>query len=163
MVEFSFRAGFLEGPGLRLRAACGRAGVTTHKQEGDGATPAGLLTLLRLFYRADRLRAPACSVPLEPISPTDAWCDDSAHPAYNRQIRLPHEARHEPLWREDNLYDLIGILDWNFAPPTPGAGSAIFLHIASLDFGPTAGCIALALPDLQICLAAGLTAIRVLC
>jgi L,D-peptidoglycan transpeptidase YkuD (ErfK/YbiS/YcfS/YnhG family) len=162
LVEFTYQTGFLEGPGLRLRATCGRAGITTHKQEGDGATPAGRLSLLRLLYRADRLRPPACSAPLEPISPTDAWCDDSASPAYNRQIRLPHEARHEKLWREDNLYDLIGILAWNTAPVVPGRGSAIFLHLASPDFAPTAGCIALALPDLLQCLAAGLTAVRVL-
>jgi L,D-peptidoglycan transpeptidase YkuD (ErfK/YbiS/YcfS/YnhG family) len=162
LVEFVFRDGFLEGPGLRLRATCGRAGVTSHKQEGDGATPAGLLPLLRILYRANRIRPPACAVPIEPISPTDAWCDDCGDPAYNRLIRLPHPSSHEPLWREDQLYDLIGILDWNLSAPTPGRGSAIFLHIASADFGPTAGCIALALPDLLTCLAAGLDAVRVL-
>jgi L,D-peptidoglycan transpeptidase YkuD (ErfK/YbiS/YcfS/YnhG family) len=166
LTEFLFRrdgqsTGFLTGAGLRLRAACGRAGSTDHKTEGDGATPVGLLPLLRVLYRADRVKPPACAVPLEPIAPTDAWCDDPADPAYNRLIRLPHTARHEQLWRPDAIYDVIGVLGWNTNPTIPHRGSAIFLHLATADYAPTAGCIALALPDLIKCLAAGLSAIRV--
>jgi L,D-peptidoglycan transpeptidase YkuD (ErfK/YbiS/YcfS/YnhG family) len=43
-----------------------------------------------------------------------------------------------------------------------GRGSAIFLHVASPDYGPTEGCIALALGDLQRVLAAGLGELMVL-
>jgi L,D-peptidoglycan transpeptidase YkuD (ErfK/YbiS/YcfS/YnhG family) len=161
LVEFVFSDGFLTGPGLRFRAVCGAAGITTHKQEGDQATPAGLLPLLRVLYRADRGKTPRCAVPVEPIAPDDGWCDDSSHAAYNQQIRLPHPARHEKLWRADGIYDIAGVLDWNFSPTRPGHGSAIFLHVATADYGPTAGCIALALPDLRSCLEAGLTAVRV--
>ncbi len=161
MVEFFLHNGFLEGPGLRCRAAIGEAGITQHKAEGDQATPAGTHVLTRLLYRADRVKPPACAVPIEPIAPSDAWCDDPAHPAYNRQVRRPHDARHEILWRADAAYDIIGILNWNTNPVVPGRGSAIFLHIARPDFSPTAGCIALALPDLRACLAAGLTRITV--
>ena len=62
--------------GLVFRAALGRGGVRRDKQEGDGATPAGLLPLRRVLYRADRVKAPDCAVPVEPIAPTDGWCDD---------------------------------------------------------------------------------------
>jgi L,D-peptidoglycan transpeptidase YkuD (ErfK/YbiS/YcfS/YnhG family) len=55
----------------------------------------------------------------------------------------------------------VGVLGWNTAPIVPGRGSAIFLHVATPDFGPTAGCIALALADVLACLAAGLTGIEV--
>jgi len=161
LVEFTFHDGLLEGLGFRLRAVCGRAGITAHKAEGDGATPAGHLPLLRVLYRADRLRAPSCAVPVEPIAPADAWCDDPADPAYNRPVRLPYAGRNEALWRADGIYDVIGVLGWNLAPILPGHGSAIFLHVATPDFAPTAGCIALALPDLLSCLRAGLSAIRV--
>jgi L,D-peptidoglycan transpeptidase YkuD (ErfK/YbiS/YcfS/YnhG family) len=135
--------------------------MTAHKQEGDGATPRGVLPLLRVLYRADRLAPPRCAVPLEPIGPDEGWCDDPADAAYNRPVKLPYPARHEELWRGDALYDVVGVLGWNVAPVVRGAGSAIFLHVASGDYAPTAGCIALALPDLQACLAAGLTSIRV--
>ncbi len=144
-----------------FRAALGRGGVRTDKQEGDGATPAGLLPLRRVLYRADRLPAPDCAVPVEPIAETDGWCDDVVARDYNRMIRLPHEARHEELWRTDGLYDLIGILGWNDAPVVRGRGSAIFLHVARPDHAPTEGCIALSLPDLRRVLAMGVTALEV--
>ena len=41
------------------------------------------------------------------------------------------------------------MLGHNDDPPVPGLGSAIFLHLARPDYGPTEGCIALARPDLQ--------------
>lgn len=148
--------------GMVWRCALGRGGVRVEKQEGDGATPAGLLPLRRILYRADRVAPPACRAPVEPIAPTDGWCDDPAHPDYNRQIRLPHPARHEELWREDALYDIIGVLGWNDAPVVRGRGSAIFLHLARPDLAPTEGCIALPERELRAALAAGLTGIEVL-
>ena len=59
---------------------------------------------------ADRVARPLATVPTEPLAPTDGWCDDPTHRDYNRQIVLPHDARHEELWRRDNLYDLLGVL-----------------------------------------------------
>jgi len=161
LVEFTLRDGLLGGAGMRLRAAFGRGGITGHKREGDGGTPTGLLRLVRILYRADRLRAPACAVPVEPIGKLEGWCDDVADPAYNKPVRLPYAASHEALWRDDAVYDVIGVLDWNLAPIVPGRGSAIFFHVATPDYAPTAGCVALALPDVLAALAAGLSAIRV--
>ena len=143
------------------RAALGRGGVRADKREGDGATPTGLLALRRVLYRADRGARPDCAVPSEPLAPDDGWCDDPAHPDYNRKIRLPHPAGHEALWRADALYDLIGVLGWNDSPPVAGRGSAIFLHVARPDYAPTDGCVALSAPDLRRVLALGLTGIEV--
>ncbi len=153
--------GFLTFQTERLRCALGRAGITQHKQEGDGATPAGLLPLRRILYRADRGPIPRTTLPREPISDADGWCDDPTHRDYNCQIRLPHPAHHEELWRRDNLYNLIAVLGWNDSPIERKAGSAIFLHIARPDYAPTDGCIALPEPDLRRLLAAGLSALRV--
>ena len=142
-----------------LRVAIGRAGVVTHKQEGDGATPAGLLPLRRVLYRADRVARPRAVVPLEPTAPEDGWCDDPADARYNQMIRLPCQARHEELWRRDGLYDVVGVLGWNDRPVQRGRGSAIFLHVATGDFAPTEGCVALPLADLLRVLGDGLTAV----
>ena len=76
----------------------------------------------------------------------DGWCEDARHGRYNRPIRLPSAAGHETMWRDDRLYDIVGVLDWNFRPRIRGRGSAIFLHLCRPGFGPTAGCIALRLP-----------------
>ncbi len=154
--------GRLDYAGRIYRAAMGAAGITPHKQEGDHATPSGLLPLRRMLYRADRIGLIRASVPREPLAPDDGWCDDPYSPAYNTKIRLPHEARHEKLWRDDPLYDVIGVLGWNDAPVVRHAGSAIFLHVARRDLTPTEGCVALPLDELLSLLAAGLSAIRVL-
>lgn len=145
-----------------FRAALGRAGIRPHKQEGDEATPPGVLALRRVLYRADRIARPVCAVPIEPIAPEDGWCDDPTHPDYNRPVRLPHPGRHETLWRDDPVYDLIGVLGWNDAPVMRGHGSAIFLHIARPDYAPTEGCVAMALPDLRRLLADGMTSLLIL-
>jgi L,D-peptidoglycan transpeptidase YkuD (ErfK/YbiS/YcfS/YnhG family) len=154
-------AGIFTFQGARLRAAIGRGGVRADKQEGDGATPLGLLPLRRVLYRADRGPPPACAVPREPLAPDDGWCDDPAFPDYNRRIHLPHSARHEELWWRDAVYDIIGVLGWNDAPVERGRGSAIFLHLARPDYAPTDGCVALSAVDLRAVLAAGLLAVRV--
>ena len=147
--------------GRSFRAALGYGGVRSDKREGDGATPAGVLPLRKIMYRGDREIAPDCAVPLQAIAPHDGWCDDQFHPSYNRMVRLPIIARAEPLWREDRLFDIVGVLGWNDDPVQPGRGSAIFLHVARGDYHPTEGCIALARSDLLAVLAAGLTEILV--
>jgi len=144
------------------RATVGAAGVRVHKHEGDHATPAGLLELRRVLYRADRMKRPVANVPREPISPDDGWCDDPWSPRYNTRVRLPIDARHEVLWRDDDVYDVIGVLGWNDAPAVKNMGSAIFLHVARPNLASTEGCIALPLPTLLRVLECGLTAIRVL-
>jgi L,D-peptidoglycan transpeptidase YkuD (ErfK/YbiS/YcfS/YnhG family) len=152
----------LVAAGMVFRVALGRGGVRDDKQEGDGATPVGLMPLRRVLYRADRVSVPDCAAPTEPIAPTDAWCDDVNRPEYNRMVRLPYDGHCEEIWRHDGLYDLIGVLGWNDAPVRRGRGSAIFLHVARPDYAPTDGCIALMLGDLRQLLAKGLTEVLVL-
>ncbi len=141
--------------GAVYRAAIGAGGVRADKQEGDGATPAAVMVLRRVLYRADRVTRPSACVPVEPLAPADGWCDDPGNRDYNTQITLPHAGRHEVLWREDGVYDVIGVLGWNDAPVARGRGSAIFLHVARAGWAPTEGCVALELRDLLGLLAAG--------
>jgi L,D-peptidoglycan transpeptidase YkuD (ErfK/YbiS/YcfS/YnhG family) len=123
-------------------AAVGRAGVKLDKHEGDGATPSGTYSLVSVYYRGDRMVAPTSKLPVTRLTPKDGWVDDPRDTNYNRLVSLPYPASAEEMWREDNLYDLLVVIGYNMAPVIPGAGSAIFLHIARSDFAPTAGCIA---------------------
>ncbi|MDO5648630.1 L,D-transpeptidase [Paracoccus sp. (in: a-proteobacteria)] len=124
----------------------GKAGVTATKREGDHATPSGTHIITGLWYRADRLAAPAPWA--RAIGPGDLWCDDPGHPAYNLHARAPMTASHERLRRADPLYDVILTTDWNWPDAVPGWGSAIFLHQWRRPRFGTEGCIAFARPHL---------------
>jgi L,D-peptidoglycan transpeptidase YkuD (ErfK/YbiS/YcfS/YnhG family) len=136
------RDGSLYWSGGRAAAAVGRAGVKADKHEGDGATPAGTYPLLSILYRPDRIAAPLSQLPVKPLWPSDGWVDEPADANYNRPVSLPYPASAEQMWREDDLYDALVVIGYNIEPVVPGAGSAIFLHIATPDFAPTAGCVA---------------------
>ncbi len=141
--------GWARWDGVIHRCTLGRGGVRRDKREGDGATPVGLFAPRRVLFRPDRIAPPVSGLPVAPIRPDDGWCDDPDDPAYNQPVRLPYPGRHERLWRDDALYDLVIVLGYNDAPVVPGRGSAIFLHLARPDGGPTDGCIGLALPLLR--------------
>ena len=132
----------------RYRAALGRTGVRADKREGDGASPAGCWAMRRVLYRPDRVAPPRSALPVAPLRPSDGWCDDSGDPRYNRPVTLPCAARHEILWRDDEVYDVIVVLGHNEPPAHADAGSAIFLHVARPGYPPTEGCAALALDAL---------------
>jgi L,D-peptidoglycan transpeptidase YkuD (ErfK/YbiS/YcfS/YnhG family) len=149
--------GTLSCQGRTYACMLGRSGIVTDKHEGDGATPAGLFLLREARYRTDRLTtSPITRLPLVPTRPSDGWCDDAADPAYNRLVTRPYPASTETLWRADEAYDVLAVIGYNDAPPVPGAGSAIFLHVMRQQAGhpiATAGCISLARDDLLAVLA----------
>lgn len=134
----------------RFRCAIGSGGIlaASTKREGDGATPAGVWPMREVLYRADRLPLPVTSLPIRPLQQNDGWCDESSDKHYNQYVRHPYPASAEHLWRDDHLYDLVVVLGHNDRPVRPGAGSAIFLHIASPEFLPSAGCVTLQKEDL---------------
>lgn len=154
----AFRASIRNGlawPGGGAPCVFGRSGLVpaADKREGDGATPIGQWPLRQVYYRPDRLAAPATQLPVTAMTPDMGWCDDPASPAYNRLVTLPFAASHEELWREDHAYDLVVVLGHNDGPPKPGMGSAIFLHLMQPDARPTEGCVACALEGLLALLA----------
>ncbi len=140
--------GILTYGGLRVPCALGRSGRRAHKREGDGATPIGRFAVREAFYRADRLSRPRTRLPLRPLRVDDGWCDDPDDRNYNRHVRHPYGASAERLWRADGLYDLVIVIGHNDRPRVRGRGSAVFIHVAGPGLAPTAGCIALRLPDL---------------
>lgn len=132
----------------RLRCAIGKNGVSAHKHEGDNCTPLGAFPLRAGLYRPDRVTPPPSSLLMLPLSPYDGWCDEAGHPDYNQQVKLPFDARHEKLWRDDHVYDVIIPLGYNDAPVVAGAGSAIFFHLAHEDYRGTEGCVAIVREDM---------------
>jgi L,D-peptidoglycan transpeptidase YkuD (ErfK/YbiS/YcfS/YnhG family) len=140
--------GLLIAGDATFRCALGRAGLVRAKREGDGGTPIGAWRLLRFLHRPSKLPRAGLRLPTKEIRQLDLWCDDLGSFLYNSALRAPSRFRCERLWRDDALYDVVGVLDYNLRPPTRGRGSAIFFHIATQDFEPTAGCVALRARDM---------------
>lgn len=143
------RRGALVAGNISVACALGRSGVASRKREGDGATPRGRWRLSRLLFRADRLRLLATALPRRAMARNDGWCDQGGDRNYNRPVRLPYGAGHERLWRDDHLYDILVVLDFNRRPRIRNRGSAIFFHVAEAELAPTQGCIAVSARDMR--------------
>ena len=156
MIFTAYADGRLDLGGSSVPCALGAAGVipAADKREGDRRTPIGDWPLRQVLYRPDRPGgSPVTALPVQAIGRDDGWCDAPGDDAYNRPVKLPYAASAEALWRDDELYDLVVVLGYNDDPAVAGAGSAIFLHLAKADYGPTEGCVALARPHLEALLA----------
>jgi L,D-peptidoglycan transpeptidase YkuD (ErfK/YbiS/YcfS/YnhG family) len=145
--------GILLAPGRAIPVVLGRSSIRANKFEGDGATPYGRFRLRRLWWRADRHPRPRTALPAQRITPDLAWCEDTSDRRYNRPFRRSANEPGDRLWRQDHLYDFIVELDHNTRPRVAGRGSAVFVHVARPNRGPTAGCVALGSRDLQRLLA----------
>ena len=143
VIHVDSATGRLRAGALDIACTLGRNGVcaAADKREGDGCTPLGEWPLRGVLLRPGKIDPAAIQLPWRWVREGDGWSDDPADPAYNRPVHLPRPFSAESLLREDDAYDVIVILGHNDAPPVPGHGSAIFLHLS--EGRPTAGCIAI--------------------
>jgi L,D-peptidoglycan transpeptidase YkuD (ErfK/YbiS/YcfS/YnhG family) len=137
------RRGWLTTGGQTIPVALGRGGIRANKREGDGGTPKGTFRPRQLWWRADRHPRPRTFLPVRPIRPGDAWCEDPQSRRYNQPVWLERGLGGDRLMRDDHLYDFIVEIDHNTSPRIAGRGSAVFLHLARDNFGPTAGCVSM--------------------
>jgi L,D-peptidoglycan transpeptidase YkuD (ErfK/YbiS/YcfS/YnhG family) len=137
------RKGWLTAPGLTIPVALGRGGILANKREGDGGTPRGSFRPKKLWWRADRFPRPRTFLAARAIAGNDGWCEDPDDRHYNQPIRLASDHEGDRLQRADHLYDFIVEIDHNTRPRIAGRGSAVFLHLARPNFGPTAGCVSM--------------------
>jgi len=136
------KTGYLKYKKFKFRCALGKSGINNKIKEGDNVTPRGTYKAIKLFYRSDRISKIRTALKKIKIKKNMGWCDDPDSKFYNKQINLPTLLSHEKLYRKDNIYDLIVVLNYNFKPVVKNKGSAIFIHITN-KYKPTQGCIAL--------------------
>lgn len=136
-------SGHLTFKNLKFRCALGKAGIGKKIREGDSITPRGIFKLVKVFYRADKIKNLKTPLKKIRIKKNMGWCDDSKSKFYNKLIRLPINFGCEKLYRSDRLYDLVVVLNYNLNPIIKNKGSAIFIHVAKKTFKKTEGCIAL--------------------
>ena len=135
-----------------FQCAIGKNGAAENKVEGDGCTPLGKYSIDRIYYREDRLSLNNANFKIIPIRESYGWCDDSKSEHYNKFITFPFHHSAEKLYRNDNIYDIICVINYNQYPIIKNKGSAIFLHISNHDYSGTEGCIALKKDDLILLL-----------
>ena len=139
---------YLKYKDLKFKCAIGKAGIRKKKKEGDNITPKGIYKIVKIYYRDDRIKKISSKFKLIKITKKMGWCDDPKSKKYNRLIKLPNKYSHEKLYKKNNTYDLLLVLDYNMKPIVKNKGSAIFIHVAKRNYKPTAGCIALKKKDL---------------
>ena len=137
------KSGYLQYKNLKFRCALGKAGIKKKEKEGDNVTPKGIFKITSMYYRPDKIKNIITAVKKIKIKKNIGWCDDPNSHFYNQQISLPNKFSHEKLYRNDSLYDLILVLNYNVNPIIKNKGSAIFIHIAKKNYKNTKGCIAL--------------------
>jgi len=134
-----------------FKCSIGKNGLRLKKKEGDLCTPKGLYSLKKIFYRGDRIKNINTAIQKTKIKKQMGWCNDPLHKKYNSLINIKDKIKHEKMFRKDNKYDLLIVLDYNLKNPIPFKGSAIFIHLTK-NYKPTAGCIALSKSDMQVLL-----------
>jgi len=137
------KSGYLKYKNLKFRCALGKAGIKKKEKEGDNVTPKGIFKIIKMYYRPDKIKNIKTNIKKIKIKKNMGWCDDPSSRFYNQQINLPSKFSYEKLYRNDNLYDLILVLNYNTNPIIENKGSAIFVHIAKKSYTKTKGCIAL--------------------
>ena len=142
------KSGYLKYRDFKFKCTLGKGGIGNKKFEGDNITPRGIFAITKIYYRADRVKKISSKYKLIKITKKMGWCDDPKSKKYNQLIKMPTKYNHEILYRRDNIYDLILVLNYNMKPVIKNKGSAIFIHVAKKNYKKTSGCIALKKVDL---------------
>lgn len=136
------------GWGLGLHGEPGDGPV---KREGDGKAPAGIFKISGAFGYAP---ARKLKIPYMHASDTAVCVDDAKSSRYNRTFdssSVPGRdwKSAEDMRRKDRQYELGLFVEHNTAPPVPGAGSCIFMHVREGKSKYTSGCTAMTLKDME--------------
>ena len=139
---------FLIYNNYKVKCALGKRGIGNKNIEGDFITPKGVYKIKYLLYRKDRVKKIKSKLKKIIIKKDMGWCDDSKSILYNKLIKLPFNYKYEKLYRSNNIYDIILVLNYNMNPVKKNKGSAIFIHVAKKQYKKTDGCIAIKKRDL---------------
>ena len=134
----------------KVKCSIGKRGIGVKKREGDLITPKGSFKIKEILYRADKIKNLKSKLQKKIINKKMGWCDDPRSNKYNKLIKLPFKFGYEKLYRTENIYDLILVLNFNMNPVKKNKGSAIFIHVAKRNYSATKGCVAVKKKDLRM-------------
>ena len=127
----------------KAKCAIGKRGIGIKRKEGDQITPKGKHKIKYILYRKDRISKIQSKLKKIVITKNMGWSDDPKSKDYNKLIKLPTNYSYEKLYRRENIYDLILVLNFNMRPIVKKKGSAIFIHVAKKNYKKTEGCVAI--------------------
>ena len=136
---------------FKFKCSIGKKGLKSKKKEGEKCTPIGIFKIGKVYYRSDRIKKLETVLKTKKITKNMGWCDDPYNKKYNKEIVLDKKNKGEKLYRRDNTYDVLIVIEYNTKKIKPFKGSAIFIHLTK-NYSPTEGCIALKKNDLLILL-----------
>ena len=139
---------YLTYENYKVKCALGKRGIAFKRKEGDFVTPKGKYKIKYILYRKDRIKKIDSKIKKIAIKKNMGWCNDPKSNNYNRLIKLPSAYNFEKLFKNNNTYDILIVLDYNMNPTIKNKGSAIFIHVAKKNYKKTEGCIALKKNDL---------------
>ena len=125
----------------KAKCSVGKRGIGLKRKEGDLITPKGKYKIKYIMYRKDRVKIQS-KIKKIIIKKEMGWCDDPNSRNYNKIIKLPSSYKYEKLYKKENIYDIIVVLNYNMDPIVKNKGSAIFIHVAKKNYKKTEGCIA---------------------
>jgi D-alanyl-D-alanine dipeptidase len=129
-------------------------GAGPEKREGDGRAPAGIFALGPAFGYAPADSVAWIRLPYVHSRPSVKCVDDAASARYNRLVDQDTVAQHDWKSHEEmrlasGVYRLGIWVSHNDAPPVPGGGSCIFMHVWQGPGVPTVGCTAMDAADME--------------
>ena len=139
---------FLNYKDYKVKCSIGKRGINIKKKEGDSITPRGTFKIKQIFYRKDRVKKLKSKLNKKVIDKKMGWCDDSRSNKYNKLVKIPYEYNYEKLYKTNNTYDIILVLNYNMSPIRKHKGSAIFIHVAKKNYSNTKGCVAIKKNDM---------------
>ena len=79
------------------------------------------------------------------------WCNDIKSKYYNKLVTSTKVGSHEKMFRKDDKYNLVIVINYNTKKIIKKRGSAIFLHLTK-DYEKTEGCVAIRKNDMLVLL-----------
>ena len=82
--------GYLILDKLKFKCVFGKSGIKTRKLEGDKATPRGIYSLGKLYYRKDRLGKITTFLKKKIIKKNTGWCHNVKNKKYPGKLSPSH-------------------------------------------------------------------------
>ena len=106
---------YLTYKNYKVKCCIGKRGIGNKRKEGDLITPKGNLKL-NIFY-TEKIELKEFNLKLKKLLLKKIWAGVMIPiKDYNKLIKIPSEYSYEKLYKKENVYDIILVLNYNMNP-----------------------------------------------